>query len=76
MELGRGPLHGGILHQVILFSRLGWKVHNVDNVDNVDRYLYMCVVHVCMYLFCNFFDTSFGEQTSQLRIKEIILHSV
>lgn len=24
-------------------------------------FVYMCV-HVCMYLFCNFFDTSFGEQ--------------
>ena len=38
-------------------------------------FAYLCV-NVCMYSSCNFFDTSFGNETSQLRINEITLHSV
>ena len=101
MELGRGPLHGGILHQAKkkriyqsyveqffidflagfclrramshLVLQVGMESAQCEQCGQV--FAYLCV-HVCMYSFCNFFDISFGKETSQLRIKEITLHFV
>ena len=101
MELGRGPLLRGILHQAKkkriyqsyveqffidflagfclrraishLVLQVGMESAQCEQCGQV--FAYLCV-HVCMCSFCNFFDTSFGKETSQLRIKEITLHSV
>ena len=101
MQLGRGPLHGEILHQAKkkriyqsyveqffidflagfclrraishLVLQVGMESAQCEQCGQV--FAYLCV-NVCMYSSCNFFDTSFGNETSQLRINEITLHSV
>ena len=102
MELGRGPLHGGILYQAKnkriyessveqffidflagfclrraishLVLQVGMESAQCEQCGQV--FVYICV-HVCACIYSVIFlIQALVNKTSQLRIKEITLHSV